>query len=122
MVRNGNPGRRRPGLAHLNATPQPPGSEVVSLTSHDFRLKPDTGEFERASGLTASARTRDDWDNWFGCDAEGAVWQYPLPDCYRRRNPHVALPDDAVLLFRDRASSNQAHRLPASASTAALGW
>ena len=104
---NGSRGGTVQALAHLNSTPVPPMTEVVAITSHDFRLKPDTGEFELASGLTASARTRDDWDNWFGCDAEGAVWQYPLPCCYRRRNPHVALPDDAVLLFRQRGSAGE---------------
>ena len=62
------------------------GAEL-KLGNRDFRIKPDTGEIEPASGRTQQGRVRDDWDNWFGCDNSNLAWHYPLPDHYLRRNP-----------------------------------
>lgn len=63
---------------------------VCELGNRDFRIKPDTGEIEPATGRTQQGRVRDDWDNWFGCDNSNLAWHYPLPDHYIRRNPHAA--------------------------------
>jgi putative membrane-bound dehydrogenase-like protein len=68
----------------------------LELGNRDFRIKPDTGEIEPATGRTQQGRVRDDWDNWFGCDNTHLAWHYPLPDHYVRRNPHAAPPDPAV--------------------------
>lgn len=68
----------------------------LALGNRDFRIKPDTGEIEPATGRTQQGRVRDDWDNWFGCDNTHLMWHYPLPDHYIRRNPHVAPPPSAV--------------------------
>ena len=74
----------------------------LALGNRDFRIKPDTGEIEPATGRTQQGRVRDDWDNWFGCDNTHLAWHYPLPDHYIRRNPHAAPPNPAVSARRRR--------------------
>src|SRR6266480_5175478 len=69
--------------------------KTLALGNRDFRIKPDTGEIEPATGRTQQGRVRDDWDNWFGCDNTHLAWHYPLPDHYVRRNPHAAPPNPA---------------------------
>src|ERR1051326_5372619 len=73
-----------------------PGGGEVDIRGRDFRMNPDTGAFEPASGLTQQGRVRDDWGNWFGCDNSTIAWHYPLPDHYIRRNPYVAAPSPRV--------------------------
>ncbi|MBI1902633.1 MAG: c-type cytochrome, partial [Planctomycetia bacterium] len=70
--------------------------EPVALGDRDFRLNPDTGAFEPATGRTQQGRIRDDWGNWFGCDNSNLCWHYPLADHYLRRNPHVTVRETAV--------------------------
>ncbi|HVV02124.1 MAG TPA: PVC-type heme-binding CxxCH protein, partial [Verrucomicrobiae bacterium] len=72
------------------------GNIQVDIRGRDFRINPDTGEFQPASGLTQQGRVRDDWGNWFGCDNSTLAWNYPLPDQYVRRNPYVAAPSPRV--------------------------
>jgi len=49
--------------------PSPDSKEtVVALGDRDFRIKPETGELQAATGRTQQGRVRHDWDNWFGCD------------------------------------------------------
>jgi putative membrane-bound dehydrogenase-like protein len=81
------------GIIHGKA-----GGKEVNISGRDFRMHPETGEFEPASGLTQQGRVRDDWDNWFGCDNSALFWHYPLPDHYVRRNPHVAPPEPRVFV------------------------
>ncbi|HWN93769.1 MAG TPA: neutral/alkaline non-lysosomal ceramidase N-terminal domain-containing protein [Methylomirabilota bacterium] len=69
---------------------------AINIRGRDFRMNPDTGAFEPASGLTQQGRVRDDFGNWFGCDNSRSLWHYPLADEYVRRNPHVAAPNPAV--------------------------
>src|SRR5256886_5922063 len=38
----------------------------VDIRGHDFRFRPDTGEFEVVTGQSQYGRCRDDWGNWFG--------------------------------------------------------
>lgn len=64
----------------------------VNLRGRDFRMRPSAGEFEPASGLTQQGRVRDDWGNWFGCDNSRALFHFPLPDHYARRNAKLAPP------------------------------
>jgi putative membrane-bound dehydrogenase-like protein len=70
----------------------------VSLGDRDFRIRPDTGELEPATGITQQGRVRNDWGDWFGCDNSTLCRHYPLPDHYLRRNPHVAPPPTGVLV------------------------
>ncbi|HEY1381023.1 MAG TPA: neutral/alkaline non-lysosomal ceramidase N-terminal domain-containing protein, partial [Gemmataceae bacterium] len=76
----------------------------LALGNRDFRIKPDTGAIEPATGRTQQGRVRDDWGNWFGCDNTHLGWHYPLPDHYVRRNPHAAPPNPAVLLGGDASA------------------
>jgi putative membrane-bound dehydrogenase-like protein len=87
----------------------------VDIGGRDFRLLPDTGAFEPASGLSQQGRFRDDWGNAFG-NSNGVLLQhYPLPDHEARRNPRVASPSPIVSL----ASGDEATRLyPASRTLA----
>ncbi|HEV2949898.1 MAG TPA: neutral/alkaline non-lysosomal ceramidase N-terminal domain-containing protein [Gemmataceae bacterium] len=72
--------------------------ETIVLGDRDFRIQPDKGILEPATGRTQQGRVRDDWGNWFGCDNSNLCWHYPLADHYLRRNPQLAPPDSAVLV------------------------
>jgi putative membrane-bound dehydrogenase-like protein len=74
------------------------GGEPVRLGNRDFRIDPDKGILEPATGRTQQGLVRDDWANWFGCDNSNLCWHYPLADHYLRRNPHLAPPASAVLV------------------------
>jgi putative membrane-bound dehydrogenase-like protein len=67
--------------------------KVLNLGDRDFRIKPDTGEIEPATGQTQQGRPRDDWGNWFGCDNTDLCRHQVLADHYLRRNPFVAAPE-----------------------------
>ncbi|PYM11344.1 MAG: dehydrogenase [Verrucomicrobia bacterium] len=73
----------------------------IDISGRDFRMHPDTGEFEPASGLTQQGLVRDDRGNWYGCDNSTLLWHYPLPDPYGRRNPHVLSPEPRVFVPAD---------------------
>jgi putative membrane-bound dehydrogenase-like protein len=79
----------------------------LNISNRDFRFRPDTGEFEPASGLTQQGRVRDDFGNWFGCDNSTLLWHYPIHDHYLRRNPNFAPPATRVSI----ASGNDPNRL-----------
>jgi putative membrane-bound dehydrogenase-like protein len=69
--------------------------KVLHLGDRDFRINPDTGAIEPATGRTQQGRVRDDWGNWFGCDNSTLCRHYVLADHYLRRNPHVAFANTA---------------------------
>ncbi|MCC6417595.1 MAG: neutral/alkaline non-lysosomal ceramidase N-terminal domain-containing protein [Gemmataceae bacterium] len=71
---------------------------VIELGDRDFRIKPDEGLLEPATGRTQQGRVRDDWGSWFGCDNSTLCRHYPLADHYLRRNPHAAPPPAGVLV------------------------
>lgn len=71
---------------------------TYDLGNRDFRIKPDTGELEPATGQTQQGRVRDDFDNWFGCDNTVLARHYPLPDHYLRGNAFVKPPASSVFL------------------------
>jgi putative membrane-bound dehydrogenase-like protein len=73
---------------------------LVSLGDRDFRIRPDEGLLEPATGRTQQGRVRDDWGSWFGCDNSTLCRHYPLADHYLRRNPHAAPQDNAVMVPR----------------------
>jgi putative membrane-bound dehydrogenase-like protein len=77
------------------------GGPPVKLGDRDFRIKPDEGILEPATGRTQQGRVRDDWGNWFGCDNTTLCRHYPLPDHYLRRNPHFAPPPPGVVIMDD---------------------
>jgi putative membrane-bound dehydrogenase-like protein len=68
----------------------------LQLGDRDFRIKPDTGEIEPATGRTQQGRVRNDWGDWFGCDNSTLLRHYALEDHYLRRNPHATSPNAAV--------------------------
>jgi putative membrane-bound dehydrogenase-like protein len=71
-------------------------SHFVELGDRDFRIDPDRGLLEPATGRTQQGRARNDWDDWFGCDNSNLCRHYPLADHYLKRNPHVAAPVTSV--------------------------
>lgn len=71
-------------------------AEEINIRGRDFRMNPETGAFETASGLSQQGRVRDDWGDWFGCDNSNLLWHYPLPENYVRRNPDVPGPNSRV--------------------------
>ena len=70
--------------------------KVVDISGRDFRLKPDTGEFEAVTGQTQFGRCRDDWGNWFGNNNSNPMYHFVLDDHYLRRNPYLLPPDPRV--------------------------
>lgn len=70
----------------------------IDIRGRDFRMRPETGEFEAVAGLTQQGRVRDDFGNWIGSDNSNAGWHYPLPERYLKRNPHIAGPGQRVLV------------------------
>jgi putative membrane-bound dehydrogenase-like protein len=74
--------------------------KTFALSGRDFRIKPDTGEFEPVAGLSQQGRVRDDFGNWFGCDNGTWMWHFPLPDEYLARNPNIAYPESRVSVAR----------------------
>jgi putative membrane-bound dehydrogenase-like protein len=87
--------------------------QPLALGDRDFRIRPDTGEIEAASGRTQQGRVRDDWGDWFGCDNSNLARHYPLDDHYLRRNPFV-VPPAASVNVPGYAEPNRLH--PASQS------
>ncbi|WP_337175058.1 PVC-type heme-binding CxxCH protein [Paludisphaera sp.] len=69
----------------------------IDVGGRDFRFKPDTGEFEPATGLTQQGRVHDDWGNQFGGNNSILLQHYPLPDHYVRRNPRAPSPAPSVI-------------------------
>jgi putative membrane-bound dehydrogenase-like protein len=90
--------------------------KTVALGDRDFRIRPDTGELEPATGRSQQGRVRDDRGNWFGCDNSTLVRHYVLEDHYLKRNPHVAYPNASVNV----APSNKLFSLKADAQRFAL--
>ncbi|HEY0983678.1 neutral/alkaline non-lysosomal ceramidase N-terminal domain-containing protein [Schlesneria sp.] len=81
--------------------------KTVELGDRDFRIKPETGEIEAATGRTQQGRIRDEFGNWFGCDNSTLGYHYPLAEHYLRRNPYVTSPISRVNL----AQSEETRRL-----------
>ncbi|MHA3775332.1 neutral/alkaline non-lysosomal ceramidase N-terminal domain-containing protein [Verrucomicrobiota bacterium sgz303538] len=75
--------------------------QTIDCTNRDFRFRPDTGEFEPLAGVSQQGHVRDDFDQWFGNDNSTLLWHFPMPDRYRRRNPHVTMPAARVAPVRD---------------------
>ena len=73
----------------------------VNIGGRDFRINPDRGVMEPASGLSQQGRIHDDWGNQFGGNNSVLLYHYPFPDHYARRNPRVAAPSPAVFLGSD---------------------
>jgi putative membrane-bound dehydrogenase-like protein len=70
--------------------------EPVSISGRDFRIRPDDGRIEAATGQSQFGRSRDDWGNWFGCNNSNPMYQFVLPDHYMRRNAFIPTPDPRV--------------------------
>ena len=64
----------------------------LALGGSDLRIRPDTGELERATGRTQHGRNRDDWGNWVAGNNSNA-WQIILEDHYIRKNTLVSQPN-----------------------------
>lgn len=64
---------------------------TVSISGHDFRFRPDSGEMQAIEGQTQYGRRCDDWGNWFGNNNPTWLWHYSIPERYLTRNPQVAV-------------------------------
>ena len=94
---NGDSGGSISGVAALQkAVGELP--EEIDINGRDFRLNPDTGEFETQAGETQFGRHRDDWGNWFGNNNATMLWHYFLPIEYLSRNPHLSVSHTYQLL------------------------
>ncbi len=71
------------------------GHEAVrecTLGDRDFRIQPDFGLIEPATGRTQQGRVRDDWGNWYGCSNSSYGFHLPLDETYLGRNEHLSAP------------------------------
>lgn len=64
--------------------------KAVSIRGHDFRFRPDTGEFEAIAGRSQFGLARDDWGNRFLSWNTIPVRHEVMPERYLNRNPHLA--------------------------------
>ncbi|MBI5853050.1 MAG: neutral/alkaline non-lysosomal ceramidase N-terminal domain-containing protein [Planctomycetes bacterium] len=86
----------------------PARTERVDVRGHDFAWDPASGAIEILTGQTQQGRTRNDFDEWFGCDSGTLAWHYALDARDVARNPHhaartarmpVAVGDDPNRMF-----------------------
>jgi len=89
------------------------GEKPYALGDRDFRIHPDSGEIEPATGRTQQGRVRNDWGDWFGCDNSNLARHYPLADHYLRRNP-FAVPPAASVNVPGYAEPNRLHPISQS--------
>ncbi len=66
--------------------------EVVDVHGRDFRIDPKRGKIEAISGISQQGRARNDFGEWFGCDSNIPVFDFPLEDAYLARNPFLSPP------------------------------
>jgi putative membrane-bound dehydrogenase-like protein len=64
-------------------------STGVSLAGHDFRFKPDTGEFEAIAGRSQFGLGHDDWGNRFLSWNTIAIRHEVIPERFLTRNPNI---------------------------------
>jgi putative membrane-bound dehydrogenase-like protein len=64
--------------------------KTISIRGHDFRFRPDTGEFEAIAGRSQFGLTSDDWGNRFLSWNTIPIRHEVLPERYLNRNPHLA--------------------------------
>ncbi|MBX3437189.1 MAG: CehA/McbA family metallohydrolase [Planctomycetaceae bacterium] len=83
------------------------GAEPVSVSGHDFRFDPVTGQFEAITGTIQFGNTFDDWGNRFVCSESRPLLHAVLPEHYLARNPYLPVPSamhnvagGAVPIFR----------------------
>ena len=69
----------------------PTAGGPVTISGHDFRFNPETGEFQTVEGQTQFGRRRDDWGEWFGNNNSTWGWHWFLPERYLARNPFLAV-------------------------------
>jgi putative membrane-bound dehydrogenase-like protein len=70
--------------------PEDSPGKAISIRGHDFRFRPDTGEFEAIAGRSQFGLARDDWGNRFLSWNTIAIRHEVLPQQYLNRNPHLA--------------------------------
>ncbi len=70
---------------------KPGQTEGVSLRGHDFRFKPDTGEFEAISGRSQFGMGHDDWGNRFLSWNTIAMRHEVIPEKFLARNPNISV-------------------------------
>jgi len=73
-----------------------PNGKEVETSGRDFRFHADSGTLEPAAGQTQQGRTRDDFDNWFGCTNGALLLHYPYDERYTARTPDIAPPTSIV--------------------------
>ena len=66
--------------------------QQLALGGSDLRIRPDTGELERATGRTQHGRNRDDWGNWIAGNNSNA-WHIILEDHHIRKNTLISQPN-----------------------------
>ena len=70
--------------------PEDSPGKTVSIRGHDFRFRPDTGEFEAIAGRSQFGLARDDWGNRFLSWNTIPIRHEVLPERYLNRNPQLA--------------------------------
>lgn len=71
----------------------PAGGTKISLRGHDFRFRPDTGEFEALAGRSQFGLARDDWGNRFLSWNTIPIRHDAIPERYLKRNSSLNTAD-----------------------------
>lgn len=77
----------------------------VNIGGCDFRIKPDLGVLEPASGPTRQGRVHDDEGNQFGGNSSVLLQHCPLPGHAARRNPRITPPAPVVYAPETRTAA-----------------
>ncbi|MCA9166916.1 MAG: c-type cytochrome, partial [Planctomycetales bacterium] len=77
-----------------------------ALGDRDFRLLPDEGIIEPATGRTQQGRVRDDAGNWFGCENGNLLFHHALNDAALRRNPHLVTSVATLSVLRGESAAD----------------
>jgi hypothetical protein len=70
--------------------PSDPPNKAVSISRHDFRFRPDTGEVEAVAGFSQFGLTRDDWGRRFLSWNTIPFRHVVLEERYLNRNRYLA--------------------------------
>src|SRR5690606_20384112 len=65
------------------------GVKPVALSRNDYRIEPNTREFEVISGGARFGNSFDDWGNRFLCNIRNPIQHVLLPSHYLKRNPYL---------------------------------
>jgi putative membrane-bound dehydrogenase-like protein len=81
---------------------RPGDAKKISLRGHDFRFRPETGQFEAVAGRSQFGLARDDWGNRFLSWNTIPIRHEVIPERHLSRNPRINLTEAVADLLDDK--------------------